>query len=678
MLTGTDLADRNIVTVDDLQFSTPSLFLQNFGQGNEFNIRGIGKSESNIQTPSGTVTYRDGVATFGGFFQDEPFYDIAGIEVLRGPQGTFAGQNATGGAVFIREVDPSLTAGYDGYAQVQVGNYSDYGVQGAANLPISDTLAARVAINGESRDSFFHIQGPYTGNPGDLREGDARLSLLWQPTPKLEILGKIDLNYVENGGYPAGAAVGPNNTRANPFNIASDARLEGVDSFLRADVRATYTLDDGIKIRNIFGYQSGRTSQKIDLDGTDQLVPVPPPAAPAVFSPEAFSDHATENILSDEVNIISPGDGPLTWIVGAYAQKDTTKIPPGGFLGILPGLVVGTVNTSYKDSAAGFGQITYALSPTLKLQVGARYTSSNFTQDSFVTLSTTSGILLLKIPGDAKQSDSAFTGKVGLDWTPTPRDLIYAFVASGHKAGGINGEGSPVTGAPPPLFQPEDVIDYELGWKSSFFDRHLVTQLGAFYNTYKRFQLDFIDPLTQVDQIKNTVGNSTLDGVEAQAQMVVGDLSADVNASWVHTELGTIYATDFRFNAASVACNTATGPASATCTALGGRSLPNAPEYTFNAGVQYAFQLQDGAKLTPRIDYAYQSHTWATAFQAFPLDYLGARNLLKAELNYDQGPWRVSLYGTNLTNQVYLVSTNHNLAYPGAPRQFGLRINRKF
>ena len=254
--------------------------MQNFGQGNEFNIRGIGKSESNIQTPSGTVTYRDGVPTFGGFFQDEPFYDIASIEVLRGPQGTFAGQNATGGAIFISEVEPSLIAGYTGYGQLQFGNYSDKAFQGAVNLPITDTLAARVAINGEDRDSFFHVTGPFTGNPGDLHELNGRLSLLWKPTSKLELEGKVDANYIENGGYPAGPAVGANSTRTNPFDVTSDAHLSGIDSFLRSVLRGTFKFDNGISVRNIIGYQVGRTAQAIDLDGTDQRVPVPPPARP--------------------------------------------------------------------------------------------------------------------------------------------------------------------------------------------------------------------------------------------------------------------------------------------------------------------------------------------------------------------------------------------------------------
>ena len=86
--------------------SPPLIVVNNFGQGNDFNVRGIGKAEHNTQTTTGVITYRDGVPSFPGYFQGEPYYDVANIQVLRGPQGTIVGQNATGGAVFVNTNDP--------------------------------------------------------------------------------------------------------------------------------------------------------------------------------------------------------------------------------------------------------------------------------------------------------------------------------------------------------------------------------------------------------------------------------------------------------------------------------------------------------------------------------------------------------------------------------------------
>ena len=196
VLTGTDLANKGVVNVDALQFAMPSVVVNNFGQGLEFNIRGIGKAEHNSQTTTGVITYRDGVPTFPGYFQEEPYFDIANVQVLRGPQGTTVGQNSTGGAVFVNTNDPIVGGGYHGYIQANYGNYNDLGGQGAVNIPISDTLAARVAFYGERRDGYYNITGPasqggiYTGNNGAIREFAARFSLLWKPTDRLTILSK--------------------------------------------------------------------------------------------------------------------------------------------------------------------------------------------------------------------------------------------------------------------------------------------------------------------------------------------------------------------------------------------------------------------------------------------------------------------------------------------------------
>ena len=191
VLDGADLQRMGVNMVDQIQFATPSAVVNNFGQGIDFNIRGIGKAEHNTQTTTGVITYRDGVAKFPGYFTAEPYYDIQSVEVLRGPQGTFGGQNATGGAVFVHSRDPEIGGEVGGYVQGQLGNYSQWGLQGAVNLPVSDTFAARLAFNTEDRDSFYDISGPYTGDDG-VSFRNARISLLWEPTQDLSVSFKTE------------------------------------------------------------------------------------------------------------------------------------------------------------------------------------------------------------------------------------------------------------------------------------------------------------------------------------------------------------------------------------------------------------------------------------------------------------------------------------------------------
>ena len=326
VLNGTELANMGVTGVDQLQFATPGATIDNFGQGIDFNIRGVGKAEHNSQTTVGVVTYRDGIATFPGYFQEEPYYDVANVEILRGPQGTFGGQNATGGAVFVTTVDPKIGGGYDGYVQAQVGNYTDFGLQGAVNIPISDTLAARVAFDGESRDSFYNITGPnggaYTGNPGNLRTGSVRLGLLWKPNDALTVLLKTDYNYLNLGAYPAD----PYNSTEDLFNIGVNSPQQALDRFGRTMLKIDYVLPDGITLRSVTGYQKGNTQYQADLDGTNLLN-------------DYFADNVDETLWSEEFNVISKDEGFLTWIVGAYADGDKYNFVPNYYflIGIPPG-----------------------------------------------------------------------------------------------------------------------------------------------------------------------------------------------------------------------------------------------------------------------------------------------------------------------------------------------------
>jgi iron complex outermembrane receptor protein len=658
VLTGSDLAKKGVFTVDQLQIAMPSVTIQNFGQGNDFNIRGIGKGATNSATLTGVVTYRDGVATFPGYFQEEPYYDIASLEVLRGPQGTFAGQNATGGAVFITEKNPVIDGGYHGYLQGQYGNYNDTGLQGAINLPISDTLAARVAFNDEYRGSFYHVTGNYSGDPGELKETSLRFSLLWQPIDALKVLFKTDYNYIDQGGYPAD----PFNAKNDPFHITSNAHWLAIDQFARSVLNVSYRLDDGITLRSVSGYQQGRSAQKADLDGTDALN-------------ETLSDGDDEKIWSEEINIISPNVGPLSWVTGIYYSYDQFIFPsPNGFaLGTPPGVEdLKITGTNPKYTEAVFGQVSYKLTPGLELQVGARY-SNFFTSNNLITSIPEFG---LAVPQKQSEHDSKVTGKVALNWTINANNFLYVFVATGHKGGGLNPATSFVL---PPIFKAEDVTDYELGWKATAFGGHLKTQLGGYYNEYKNFQVSIGSPDDPIESLELNITSPTkIYGFEGTAQAVFGALSFDLGLSLLHSELGTFYAVDPRLLGAG-ACNPTSGPVTAVCQNLTGKQQVYAPTLTLNLGAEYNFKLDAGATLTPRVNFGHIAPQWATLFEDPALgDRLGERNLLSAQVAYERGDWRLIAYGSNLLDQTYISAVNGGLRYAGAPRQYGLRLSKTF
>jgi iron complex outermembrane recepter protein len=658
VLTGGDLANMGVTGIDQLQFATPGATIDNFGQGIDFNIRGIGKAEHNSQTTVGVVTYRDGVGTFPGYFQEEPYYDVASVEILRGPQGTFGGQNATGGAVFVTTNDPSINGGYHGYVQAQAGNYTDFGLQGAVNLPISDTLAARIAFNSETRDSFYNITGPgggeYNGNPGKLRIGSIRLGLLWKPNDSLSVLFKTDYNYLNMGAYPAD----PYNATNDLFSITANAPQQALDRFGRSVLKVDYVLPDGITLRSVSGYQKGNTLYKADLDGTS-----------APF--ETFGDAVDETLWSEEFNIISPEKGFVTWILGGYADRDTYYfLPPYQFV---IGAPAGNLATEYSlqgsnpvTAFAGFGQLSFQLAESFQLQIGARYTTSETTNHVQVLQ------FGLPITDEQSQKYVNTSGKVSLNWTVSTNNFLYAFVSTGFRPGGLN---VPVGLGTPAAFGAEKLTDFELGWKSTTLDGHLRTQIDGFYDLYRDFQVTIGYPQVPTFGFEVNNPNTThLYGIEAQTQAVFGQLSFDAGTTLMHSSLGKFFATDPRIPSFTP-CEPSTGPSSPSCINLTGHSQTYAPNFTFNVGASYKFNLGAEDSLTPRVNYGYVAPQWATLFENPALgDHLAGRDIAGAQVAWAHGHLVTTLYGTNITDQHYVGALNSGLRFAGPPRQFGLRV----
>lgn len=656
VLTGDDLTRAGVNLVDQLQFIAPSVTVNNFGQGIDFDIRGIGKAEHNTQTTTGVITYRDGVATFPGYFTEEPYYDIASVQILRGPQGTFGGQNAIGGAVLVDSNDPVINGGYHGYMQAQTGNYSDVGLQGAINLPISNTLAARIAVNSDNHDSFWNITGPYTGSNARVRNRSARISLLWQPTDALSVLFKTDYNHLDMGAYPADPVNSPN----DPFDVTANADLKAVDKFTRSVLKINYKFADGIEFRSISGYQHGNTAYRADLDGTD-------------LGDETFRDSVFETIKSQEFNLVSPDDGRLTWIAGAYWQEDTYTFPPGQFvIGVPPGNPATEYTlegTNPKLNKAVFGQVSFKFTDALKLDVGARYTHSTTSNDVSVVQY---GLPLLD---QQNASYNNVSGKVALDWTVNDRNFLYAFLATGFRPGGLN---VPVGLGIPAPFKAEKVVTQEIGWKAQWLDGHIRTQVDAYHNNYENFQVTIGYPQFPTFGIEMNAPNPTkIYGVESQIQLALDDWSIYGNLGWMHSELGLFYANDPRI-VAYAPCNPMTGPASASCVNLDGHEQTYAPNLTFNIGVERTIHVGPDT-IVPRINFAHISPQWATLFENEMLgDKLQSRNLLGAQIDWNHGDLTTTLYGSNLTNQHYIEAINSNLRFAGAPRQFGIRVTKFF
>ena len=204
VLSGKQLQAQSVTSLEQLQFITPSMSVSHQPAGQSVrHSPASGVANSRCRCHPACRSTATAFRCFLAFSKRIPT-SISDIQVLRGPQGTFAGLNATAGAIFIDEQSPT-TDRIKGYIEGEVGNYSEFQADGAINLPLSDTFAIRLAFNHDQRDTFFHvIPSPgFSGNPGNLNATSLRFSALWNSEQQLPGGLKGGRSSYDVGGYPA-------------------------------------------------------------------------------------------------------------------------------------------------------------------------------------------------------------------------------------------------------------------------------------------------------------------------------------------------------------------------------------------------------------------------------------------------------------------------------------------
>ncbi len=585
---GAQLAQQNVVQIQTLQLYTPSLSFNNDGLYQSPSIRGLGTAFS-PSLPLGVALIEDGlfIAEQHGF--GDPFYDIADVETLRGPQGTFIGYNSTAGAIEITSVNPNFR-GTNGYVELQVGNYSDTRTDGAWNFVLDpDKLAVRLAFNVEKMHSFYRDIGSIVtaGNaeplldPGQTDNKDWRLSTLWKPSDAFQALLKIQYTNSEDQGDPAqinptpftlpnGAATCPDGSRgpichANYFANTSPLPFvldwvpqNGVLSALghpyynwRDGLKLDFTFADGTDLRSVTGFEQTQYNTLSTGCGGCNL-PV---------SGGSYQWIPRDDYYSEEVDLISPTTGDFyskfNYVVGgSWFYRDTgvtvqanTETPP--YSATTP-LIVSVNNDTIARIMGVFGQVSWQIMPTLQLQVGAR---ENWDSDELrgaidqvaiphIIPATAPSVGCFETPAPptgyfcstpnqlAPFQDHVPTGKIDLNWTPAPGQFFYAFYARGYKGGVGIAEGTVAKPLPAQAVLPEHVNDWELGWNGTMLAGHLRTHLGGYWMVDQNSQqAGIFNPLTGGTQVEN-IGSETLKGIEASMQGRFGGFGVNFDGSY--------------------------------------------------------------------------------------------------------------------------------------------------
>lgn len=662
VLNAEDLQRKGVGNLADIQQVAPSIAINTVNRSTFVNIRGVGIAQSAPTSNPGVAYYIDGQLIPHEQFIGISFYDIASIEVLRGPQGTLTGQNSTGGAIYVRTPKPQFDA-LNAMANLTVGNYGRYRAETAANIG-GENVALRLAYVHEERDSYTkNIAANAQSQPGNLKMDAVRANLRVRGMD-----GTLDLNLRAEYFNSRSDSIAIKNRNdavtSNPFQIEEDARSYLNQHGYRLAMDARVDLTDRVQFRTLTSWQDGKTQDQTDGDRTATAAPRPPAA-----NVGRVSQSSTQfQTFIQEVNLLSTDKGPLQWVLGAFFMDE--KVPVTllrdnnnvrDFVSSTSSIITTAKNTTY----SGFGQINYHFNDKLEVVVGGRYSWDSQVYTRFAVPG--AGFTL---PFTSSISTNQLTGKVGINYHLNRDGLLYVSASKGYKAGGVNL--TPNT----PNFSPERNFVYEAGFKTQFLDRHLRVNGDVFYSVYKDIQLSSLVgglPVTQ-----NALGGHAK-GAELEVTGQFGGLGLNMGAGLLDAKFS---------NAACISDTNAAGTDAGCPTNLRfvpqGRTLPFSPKLTLNGGIQYAIPLGGDITATPRLQWSHVSSQYATPFPSIATLVPG-RDLLDARVTLDfHHGWQVEAFVQNLTNKLYIASQIQNASSAdggiiyGAPRTFGLRLKAVF
>ena len=532
-------------------------------------IRGISTSSTYVENP--VALYIDGVYLPQQREGLRDLFDAEQIAVLKGPQGTLFGRNATAGIIQITTRGPSFTP--EGVLSLGIDHYRTLKASAYVSGGLGDTLAASLSASYSKQGDGW---GKSLTTGRDVYKLDHSLSLrgklLFQPSEDTSFLLAADyLDRQDTGtilrpypgtsfGYPG---FGPTESRYDTY--AGDA---GENSFEGYGVSLTAKHDFGVaEIMSITAYRKGDAVIAFDFDST---------AGELIYS----RGDAPNKSFSQEIQLLSPGDGPFKWVAGAYYLHNENALEPftrffGGAFVRPPAFAtqLSTFSREKTDSFAPFAQFDWEFAPGTTFTGGLRYTWETRKIDGFTRTVTSSGSIT-DVPADLpKQTVKEPTWRAALSHKFADDTLVYASYNRGFKSGGFN-----IATLTNPGYLPEKLDAYEVGLKTSMLDNDLQLNLSGFYYDYTNLQVATFVGITQVTTNGAAAKLYGLD-LDFRARLT-GSLRLSGALEWMHTKF-----TDYD-NAVISAPNPAGGVILSAGSANGNR-IPLAQKFVGTLAADY-------------------------------------------------------------------------------------------
>lgn len=679
---GEFLRNFEIQEVQDMSVQTPSMAFSRAGGEAQIYLRGVGNNTFGIGVDPSVALHLDGVYLGRAQMGLGQFVDVERVEVLRGPQGTLYGRNATGGTINIISRKPGEQ--WDGYVRGYYGNFDRADVQGAVGGPVSDRAAVRLAIRGTTDDGFTDDLVPAGGSEIDNQE-----ALVGRATLELEPADSVNVTVIADW-----TEFYSNNRSIRPRDNTGIAQVLGAlpppdfdetrnnipthHDFETGGVTGTVVWDitPKLQLTSVTGYRTFEDDFQFNTDGTEIDVTV------TQFERESEQ-------VSQELRLASVGLERWDWMVGLFYyyedKEEALGLPNRKFLtGGNPPFTVNSFNLfaeNETESIAVFGQASYWMTDQIKLTAGLRYTDEEkedlgsflFIPNDFSGINNPANTVNPIVARDVTESWDAFTPKFGIDYEHTD-DLKFYFTASrGFKSGGTN-----ALSTEPTAFDPEFIWAFEGGLRSTWHDGRLRANLSGFLYDYTDLQVStFIDGTVRIDNATS----ADITGVELEMNALLTErLVWNLNVSWLDAEYGEFVTT---FAGSSNVVN------------LEGNTLINAPQWKLNTGASYEHPLANGGTLAFTGQVSFQDEVF---FSKENEDILGqeAFTLVDARLAYRHpgDTWEVAAVARNLfdteyfQNGVRFTSMNaasrdpqnlgHPLGYPGEGRSYGVQVIYNF
>jgi iron complex outermembrane receptor protein len=717
-ISASDLTDRGVRQAGDIVNSVPNMLL-NSPYGPEaqptFTLRGVTTQDFSENQSSPIAMYVDEVYKSVGAVQALQVYDLERVEVLRGPQGTLYGKNATGGAVSFYSANPSLTS-TDGYVTLGAGNFHDYSVRAAVGTPvIDDVLGVRAAIMYEKRDGWVQSVVPGVEPLNGLDALAGRLTFLAKPSD--DLTATLKLSFSRSGGTPYGAHALNNEPSVTGYTGTISWFDNGAKYAVHKDIRndsaslkLEWAFTQHATLTSITGFDYGRWYEKSDDGGL--------PIEARLDDPNTY--FSSVNAFSEEIRVASRDTGALGWLGGLYYGREGVHATvqfhffdgyPGSFVtpegATLYGFDEYNNFDQIKTSKAAFLNAHFDVTPAVTLRAGVRFTHDDISIDNFYALEggltaassgfapdggTTAWTQTIPYSSAASynqystslapqagvnptlgENNNNVSTKLGVDWKPMDDMLVYGSFSQGYRGAAFNGQ---AFNAPAELnfAGPEKLNAYEIGMKSEWWNRRAEFNVAAFHYDYRNQQ--FLDafalpggagtgfhtvnaPKSRVDGAEFEVRAKVLDDLEVRGAL--GLLSSK------YVEL-TLHGVD-----------------------LSGNHLIQAPDYDGSVGVDWRFAHIAAGDFKALLDANFYGKQYFDAPNTERIAQ-AAYGIANARVSFETASspgFAVGAWIKNIANREYLAyglaqrdpsqgGEGFDYALVGEPRTFGLDVTYRF